>query len=84
MILTNANREEANLPLVSSLFNGLYPDFTAEWYNDIGASLVATMKTNAYFPIIEFFGFWGMAVGKRILDRGFGCNKNKTKKATVQ
>lgn len=84
LILTNANREEVDLPIIGTLLNGLYPDFTAKWYNDIGVSLVKTMRFNAFFPIIEFFMWWGMKVGFRILDRSFTCNKNRTKKSTVQ
>lgn len=42
------------------------------------------MLFNIYWPLIEFFAFWAMRLGFRILDRGVNCNTNKTKKTTVQ
>jgi len=42
------------------------------------------MLFNCYWPIVEFF-MWG-AIRKtfRFMDQGFTCNKNKTKKTTIQ
>ena len=42
------------------------------------------MLTAAFWPIIEFFMFWGLKTFFRLLDRGFSCNKSLTKCKTVQ
>ena len=42
------------------------------------------MMFNIYWPIVEFFCFFGMRLGFRLLDRNFGCDRLKTKKTTVQ
>ena len=42
------------------------------------------MLFNIYWPLIEFGSFYMLRAGKRLLDRRFGCNSNKTKTTTVQ
>jgi len=43
------------------------------------------MIVNAVFPIVEFFGFWFMRFGFRLMDRGFtSCNSYDTKKTSIQ
>ena len=43
-----------------------------------------SMLINAFFPVAEFGGFFAMRLGLRCFDRGFSCNKYKTKKKTSQ
>ena len=81
-MLVNASLSEAGLPI--SFFNGQYPDFTFEWYDDVGASLVQTMLINAFSPIIEFGVFYILGVMLRWKDRGFSNDTSKTKKKTIQ
>lgn len=38
IILVNASVEEAGLPF--KFFDGTYRDFNAEWYGDVGSSLI--------------------------------------------
>jgi hypothetical protein len=45
---------------------------------------VAAMIFNVYWPVLEFFCFWGMRFGFRWMDRRFSCNKYTTKKSTLQ
>jgi hypothetical protein len=33
---------------------------------------------------MEFFMYYGMRVGYRLMDRSFGCDIYKTKKSTLQ
>ena len=47
------------LNFINKLFEGLYPDFTALWFNDVGRLLVAIMISNMYWPPLEFFLYWG-------------------------
>lgn len=43
------------------------------------------MLFNIYWPVMEFFVFWGMRFGFRQLDRGLtSLNSDKTKKITIQ
>ena len=42
-------RGASPLNLFSEVFDGLYPDFNALWFNDIGVLVVATMVSNMYW-----------------------------------
>ena len=55
---------------------------TFEWYTDIAPSLVLTMLINAVFPLVEIGYSYPLRVIFRLLDSGFGCDDNKTKKKT--
>lgn len=80
--LINANTNEAGLHL--GIFNGMYPDFNFNWYNDIGATIIYTMIFNASWPFIEIAMTFGMSLGYRLLDKGFSLNKYVTKSRTIQ
>jgi hypothetical protein len=54
------------------------------WFNDIGYTLVGAMMFNIYWPLIEFVSFYFLRFLMRLIDRGFGCNTDKTKKTTIQ
>jgi len=82
LLLTNANTSYAGLGFLP--FEGMYPDLTFEWYNDIGSSFIMTMTTAAIFPIIEFCIAMGMKVTFKFLDRGCKCSGDQTKKNTIQ
>jgi len=49
--LTNANLKFTFLKFIP--LQGQYTDFTNEWYQTIGASLVQTMLIQAFMPFIE-------------------------------
>lgn len=42
------------------------------------------MIYNAIYPLLEFAGFLAMRLFFRCKDRGFGLDRNKTKKTSVQ
>jgi hypothetical protein len=65
------------------MFRGKIPDFDALWFNDIGYSIAYAMMFNIAWPIMEFFAYWGMRIGFRILDRRFSCNEYNTRKTTL-
>lgn len=50
------------------LFSGLYPDFNALWFNDIGVLIIQIMISNMYWPPLEFIMFWGMRYLFRVID----------------
>jgi hypothetical protein len=66
------------------MFHGAYSDFNSAWFMDIGSTLVGAMMFNVYYPVIEFFMWWGLRVLFRVLDRGLcNCDTNVTKKTTI-
>lgn len=60
------------------------PDFNTQWFSDIGMTLVGAMLFNVYWPVVEFFVFFGMRSTFRFLDRSLSCNYDRTKKTTLQ
>ena len=54
LLLVNASLKQSGLNVG---LKGQYIDFTAAWYDDIGASLTQTMLINAFFPVVEFLIF---------------------------
>ena len=67
-ILAPWDSRETNLPLIKRMFSGLYTDFNAFWFNDVGSFIVSTMVFNMFYPMIEFFGYLGIRVIYRALD----------------
>ncbi len=82
ILLTNANTANTWLGFVP--LNGAFPDMTFEWYTDIGPALIQTMLINALFPFVEISYSYPLRVLWRVLDRGFKCDPNRTKKKTIQ
>jgi hypothetical protein len=71
--------------VLGAIINGSLTDFNSLWFTDIGSTIVGAMIFNTYWPLFEFFAFWGMRTGFRMLDRGIcSCNEYKTKKTTLQ
>lgn len=54
------------------------------WFADIGNTLVGAMMFNVYWPVLEFFAFYGMRYCFRWMDRSFHFTKMQTKKTTIQ
>lgn len=84
LLISNANM--SGQFLLGWIFRfGDIPDFNSEWYRRLGNTIQGTMIFSAYFPILEFFGFWGMRVGFRLLDRGL-CSMSiyRTKCTAIQ
>jgi len=82
LLLVGANLSEQ--PITFWLTGGQFPDFNSMWFRTIGNTLVGTMWFNAFFPVIEALGYFGLRLLFRILDRGFSCDKYKTKKTSIQ
>ena len=51
-----------------NFFTGVYTDFTAQWFMDIGDLIAETTLLNIFFPILEFILFWGIRHLKRMWD----------------
>jgi hypothetical protein len=56
-------------------FNGLHPDFTIPWYKDVGKTIVSTMISNMFWPIIEFVIFFSIRMAYRLKDTMFCLRK---------
>ena len=65
------------IPLWNKLFSGLYPDFNALWFNDVGVLVVAIMMSNMYWPPLEFFMMWGIRLLYRMIDQRSLCPTNQ-------
>jgi hypothetical protein len=55
--------------LMTKLFSGIYTDFNMFWFVDIGAVILSTMQINAVFPVVEWFGYYGMRHASRMWDQ---------------
>lgn len=84
LLMVNANlSEQGSIFSLISRERGM-PDFNSQWFNDIGTTLVGAMLFNVYWPVVEFFVFFGMRSTFRCLDRSLTCNSERTKKTTLQ
>ena len=68
-VLAPWDSRESSLPVVNSLFSGLYTDYNAYWFNDVGTLIVSTMVFNMFYPMIEFFGYLAIRVLFRAIDQ---------------
>jgi hypothetical protein len=81
MLLTNADLSFSVLSFIP--LRGEYTDFERNWYLDIAPSLVQSMVIMAVFPIISFFGFYGLRIAYRMMDKR--CKKGgRTQKTTIK
>ena len=82
MLMVNADLSEQ--PITFGLTGGKTGDFNMNFFKTIGNTIISTMVTNAVFPIIEFIAFFGIRSFKRLYDRSFTMDKDKTKKTAIQ
>ena len=84
LLLVNCNLSEQKFDF--GLNGGAYSDFDDDWFLVIGNTLVSTLIFTSVFPVMEAFGFWGMRLGFRILDkrRIFSCDKYVTTSTSIQ
>ena len=72
LTLVNANfNDHIDNDQLDSWFSGSFTDFNEGWYKIVGATLIKTMMISAFMPPMEFCGFYGMRLVKRLLDRSF-------------
>jgi hypothetical protein len=63
-----ASLNSRNFKALSNLFDGIYSDFNANWFSDVGYIIIYNMVYNASWPIIEFFLFYLMRHMVRAID----------------
>jgi hypothetical protein len=84
LLMVNANlSEQGSFFSIFSRGSGM-SDFNSQWFNDIGTTLIKAMIFNVYWPVVEFFVFFGMRSTFRLLDRSLSCDTDRTKKTTIQ
>lgn len=85
ILFMNADLSQIGLDILKPFSSGVHPDFTVQWYKDIGLILINAMVFNIYWPVLEFFGFYSLRLFFRILDRGLcSCSTWKTRCVTIQ
>lgn len=62
---------------------GLHTDFSVSWYKDVGDVIISTMIVNIFWPIIEFFIFFGIRLAYRLWDSSFTLKSTQTKKTST-
>ena len=82
LLLVGANMSEQ--PFGFGLNGGSFTDFNSAWFRTLGNTLAGTMWFNAFFPVIEALGYFGLRIFFRLLDKGCSCDKYKTKKTSIQ
>jgi len=81
VVLVNANMQEQ--PFSFGL-KGPISDFNSDWFRITGNFMVSTMIFNAYYPVLEFFMYYGMRWWYRMTDSGWTNDKMKTKTTSIQ
>ena len=81
LLFVGANLQEQPITFWMS---GQFSDFNSMWFRSIGNTLISTMLINAFFPLIESLGYFGLRLFFRCLDRGCSCDRYLTKKTSIQ
>jgi len=82
LLLVNADLGEQ--PISFGLTGGIESDFDKSWFKVIGNTITGTMIFSAVFPMMEAFGFFGLRLLFRIMDKGCSSDPYKTKKTSIQ
>ena len=74
------------IPYWDKVFDGVYPDYNANWFSDVGVTVCAALFSNMFWPLIEFWAFFAMRTLFRMADQcALVPNKfTKTSNRTLQ
>lgn len=67
-LIASMDSREYKLGPFNALFSGIYTDFNAQWFSDIGSVIINNMLFNAVWPFAEFFMFYSVRHVKRAWD----------------
>ena len=84
ILLSSANFQYTNVPILNQYLRGQYTDFTSDWYKDVGAIIVKAMLIASIMPVVEFFISYAKLSVFRLIDRGFSRDVLKSKKKSIQ
>lgn len=62
-------RTQGQRMYIERIFSGIYQDFNAEWFEDVGHIICSTMMFNVWMPPIEFAIFWLLRYAFRAWDQ---------------
>jgi hypothetical protein len=54
LVVTMASSNSRNFKAISNLFDGIYSEFNANWFSDVGYIIIYNMIYNSVWPLIEF------------------------------
>ena len=74
----------SDTPLSWVPVNNLYPDFSRDWYLDVGKQIVMTMGILSMMPYVAFGSAWAALYAKRLLDKRKLKPGEVTSKSTIQ
>ena len=80
LLMVNANMMKQPISLG---LDGPMSDFNSDWFRITGNTIRSTMVFNAYYPILEFVGFFAMRLAYRLMD-SCTLNKYETKTKSIQ
>ena len=83
LLLACANFTETNIPILNTVFDGLYTDLHADWFTDIGKTVVQTMLINAFMPPIEFAIGAGTKWIKKQIDQNYKKDDYLSKQKSI-
>ena len=69
LLATADVRPDEGRPHLERFFRGMYYDFNAEWFQDVGLLVTRTMTFNIFTPPIEFSIWWLIRYLKRAWDQ---------------
>ena len=67
-VFASVSTRNSKYSFVRQTLEGVYPDFNANWYEDIGTIIVSTTIFNFMFLPFEWFGFWTIRQLKRCIN----------------
>jgi hypothetical protein len=79
LVVINSYYKRIPLPDNSPVFRGKYPDFTAEWYVSIGATIALAVLINAFMPVSNLIELFTTFLS-RCCDRRCKWHKSETSK----
>ena len=68
-VFASVSTRTSKFDFVKNTLEGVYPDFNANWYEDIGQIIVSTTIFNFMFIPAEWTGFMGIRLVKRCINR---------------
>jgi len=84
LLFINADLSRSGIPILDKiLLLGYHPDFTVNWYRDVGKIITSLMIKNISWPIIEFSFWFGVRILTRLWDKRWCrcCGKGKATRA---
>ena len=80
IVLLIVNMNLGFMPSWFPIFAGDYADFTTKWYSDVGATIMIFMMFSIVTPHFANLFLHFIRFTRRCLDRGWTCNKKRTRK----